>query len=94
MSSAQDNTKIELVTESIEALVLATVISHASNGKQVGRHEAETIMQNITDARDVLRASLVELLKPTLRVVSDNGPRIPAERVPYDGMGIDGMNLA
>jgi hypothetical protein len=56
-------TKIELVTEAIEALVLASIVA-TTPGK-----ERAADMQNLHDARDVLKASLKELLAPTLRVV-------------------------
>jgi hypothetical protein len=60
------NTKIELVTEAVEALVLASVI--ASKSADIG--EAALNMQNLRDARVVLSSAFRELLTPTLRVVS------------------------
>lgn len=98
MSHPMIETKIELVTESIEALVLASVIAAtASDPDRALNH------QNVLDAREVLKGSLREFLAPALRVVETtredkvgNISRILTrrERVPYGGQGIDGMNLA
>lgn len=84
MPSPQENTKIEIVAESIEALVLATVVctNHTTPHMNAINHE------NLRNARDVVRKSLAELLKPTLRVVTS----APAERATYPG-GIDDMKL-
>ncbi len=65
MTHPATETKIELVTESLEALVLATVVATTST------KAADYVMnhQNIVDAREVLSKALRELLTPTLRVV-------------------------
>jgi hypothetical protein len=55
-------TKIELVTEAVEALVLATVTAHVLPDTP-NKH------QNISDARGELARALKELLTPTLRLV-------------------------
>ncbi len=93
-------TKIELVTEAIEALVLASVIAATAADKDRALNH-----QNVLDARHTLKGCLKEFLQPTLRVVqsqktdrvgdiSTTLTRTVAEQVPYGGMGIDGMNLA
>lgn len=67
MPNAAQEAKIELVTESIEALVLATVaatLPSASDGNERAANH-----QNVVDAREVLRKSLRELLAPSLRVL-------------------------
>lgn len=65
-------TKIELVTESIEALVLAQVIlstpGHTINSGPIAR-------KNVEDARDVLKRSFRELMTPSLRVLSNDAPQ-------------------
>lgn len=82
-------TKVELVTEAIEALVLANV-AHAT---QTSMNARKANYQNVVDARAVLARAFKELMTPTLRVL--NGPgRTLVEHVPYGGEGIDGMNLA
>jgi hypothetical protein len=105
MSTAE--TKIELVTEAIEALVLASVIAAtAADADRALNH------QNVLDARDTLKGCLKEFLAPTLRIISSErtdrvgevsitrrkevitGIREISETVPYEGKGIDGMNLA
>lgn len=59
-----NETKIELVTESIEALVLATVVAATGADKNRAMNH-----QNVLDAREVVASSLKALLTPTLRVV-------------------------
>lgn len=63
MTNPQTETKIELVTEGIEALVLASVIAATSVNNHVFNH------QNVLDARETLKGCLREFLAPTLRVV-------------------------
>lgn len=85
------NTKIEIVTEAIEALVLATVIATQNTSSA---HQREINHQNVLDARAIVSKSLRTLLTPTLRVVNGTPPRIDLpENVPYGGKGIEGMNL-
>lgn len=63
-SSAE--TKVELLTEAIEALVLAQVVAITS------RHistPATRLALDVVDARANLSAALHEFTKPTLRVV-------------------------
>lgn len=67
-SNPAAETKIELVTEAIETLVLATVVAHANGGS----HHHKTVV----DSRKCLHDSLRELLTPTLRVVA------PRETIP------------
>jgi len=86
MSNPAVETKIELVTEAIELLVLATAVALGS-GDRAAHH------QNVADARRSVHDALRELLTPTLRVFTNPTPPIP-ETVPYGGKGIDGMNLA
>jgi hypothetical protein len=60
-------TKIELVTESIEALVLASVIAAtAADADRALNH------QNVLDARETLKGCLREFLQPVLRVLSSS----------------------
>ena len=93
--SAQE-TKIELVAEAIEALVLATVIAVAP-ARNPDEHRANH--RNLMDARDNVRGALKELVTPTLRVVSNPLPakfhvvkNPPVETAQFPG-GIDDMNL-
>lgn len=98
-------TKIELVTEAIEALVLATVVAKTGTDPtlRVAHH------QNVVDARAAVADALKILLTPTLRIVSTETEQrvgemsstkrrvvtdFSAEKVPYGGRGVDGMNLA
>jgi len=64
MSNPQQETKIELVTEAIEALVLAEIIAVTHGG---GSHFHEEVLIARTGVHDALK----ELLQPVLRVVSD-----------------------
>ena len=101
MSNPAVETKIELVTEAIEALVLATVIANAAHpGPQ-----RKLFYENVVSARGEVASALRDLLQPVLRVVctektdtvgevSTKLSRTVAEVVPYGGIGIDGMNLA
>jgi spore coat polysaccharide biosynthesis protein SpsF (cytidylyltransferase family) len=100
MSHPVIETKLELVTESIEALILAVVVATSAADKDRALNH-----QNVVDARAVLKGSLKEFLQPSLRVVqtqkrdevgdiSTTLTRTVAEHVPYGGQGIDGMNLA
>lgn len=64
MSHPTIETKIELVTESIEALVLASVIAATAADKDRALNH-----QNVLDARETLKGCLRQFLAPTLRVV-------------------------
>ena len=64
MASPVIETKIELVTESIEALVLASIIAATAADKDRALNH-----QNVLDAREALKGCLREFLAPTLRVV-------------------------
>jgi hypothetical protein len=88
MSNPQQETKIELVTEAIETLVLATVVATLPSRNP---EEQRANHQNVVDARVTVSNALRELLQPTLRVVSDNPA--PVKRPKFPG-GIDDMNLA
>jgi len=66
-------TKIELVTESIEALVLAEVIA---TNPACSEHERHIAVKNVRDARECLSKALKEFLAPTLRVVRVQDQRI------------------
>lgn len=90
MSNAFTETKIELVTESIEALVLATVITATAADKDRALNH-----QNVLDARAALAVALRQFTAPTLRVIaSSEGERFLApENVPFGGKGVEGMNL-
>ena len=57
-------TKIELVTEAIEALVLASVIAATAADKDRALNH-----QNVLEARATLKGCLKEFITPTLRVV-------------------------
>jgi hypothetical protein len=59
-------TKIELVTEAIEALVLA---QHALLAPGLDRFSGPARHAELVDARHGLKDALKELLQPTLRVV-------------------------
>lgn len=63
---AAANTKIELATEAIESLVLATSIA---TNPALSDHERHIAAQNIRDARETLSGAFRELLAPTLRLV-------------------------
>lgn len=67
MPNAAQEAKIELVTESIEALALATVVATLPGASDSRERAANH--QNVVDAREVLRKSLRELLAPALRVL-------------------------
>jgi hypothetical protein len=84
MQNPQQITKIELVTEAIETLVLATVVAQGS-GDRAAHH------QNILDARKTVHDALAMLLQPTLRVFT-NEKKID-ESIPYGGEGISGMDI-
>lgn len=58
-------TKIELVTEAIEALVLASVIAATAADKDRALN-----YQNLLDARETVKSSLKAFLQPTLRVLN------------------------
>lgn len=90
MSEAAKNTKIELVTEAIETLVKTCVAGQAPN---ITGDAARRQFELVQEARIALADSLRVLLQPTLRVL-DNPSLPPAEKIPYGGQGIDGMNLA
>lgn len=68
MASSAANTKIEIVSEAIETLVLATVVAATGSPRNVAEREANH--QNVVDARATVKAALKELLTPTLRVVA------------------------
>jgi hypothetical protein len=84
-------TKIELVTEAIEALTLAQVVLCSG---ALSDHEQALSTKNLTDARASLSHALGILMTPTLRVLNGPGRIDPPENVPYGGKGIEGMNLA
>lgn len=101
MTHPQTETKIELVTEAIEALVISTV------AHQLNPAGANTNYDNVRTARKEVHDALANLLQPTLRVVHSNEDVRQVgglkrtitktdvrEIVPYGGEGIDGMNLA
>jgi len=78
MSNPQQTTKIEQVTEAIEALVLAQTVAITSGG---GHHFHEQILIARTELADALK----ELLTPTLRVVTgpvDAVSRVKLETIP------------
>lgn len=79
MPSSASITKVEIVTEAIEALVLASVV--AVNDLRVGQRKANH--QNVVDARAVLSKALTELVAPTLRLV-DNEPQITVSGGPLN----------
>jgi len=66
MSNPAVETKIELVTEAIEALTLATVVATLPSRNP---EEQRPNHQNVVDARATVSSALRELLTPTLRVV-------------------------
>ncbi len=57
-----NETKIEMVTEAVEALVLATVTAHVLP-------DTPNKLEAISDARGDLARALKELITPTLRLV-------------------------
>lgn len=71
---ANENTKIELLTEAIETLVLASVAAalHAPRAHlDIGEYAQNImLMQNVHDARECLAESLRVFLRPTLRIVN------------------------
>ena len=73
MNNPAVETKLELVTEAIEALVLATVVGVTHIGQPVKNN----IHQNIVDARQSVHEALQMLLTPTLRVITGGADRIP-----------------
>lgn len=87
---ASSETKIELATEAIEALVLAVIVATAPASNP---DEQRANHRNVVDAREIVKAALKELLAPALRVITNPTPPV-AEVVPFGGKGIDGMNLA
>jgi len=66
MSNPQQETKIELVTEAIEALTLAQVVA---TNPACSEHERHIAVKNVGDARECLSKALRSLLTPTLRVM-------------------------
>jgi hypothetical protein len=72
MANPAQETKIELATEAIETLVLATVIATAP-ARNPDEHRANH--RNVVDARELVKGALKELLAPTLRVISN--PKSP-----------------
>lgn len=70
--SKEEAYKIEVVTEAIEELVLQTTLAYKSPPPR-DQHK------RVLNARELLKKSLVELLRPTLRVVTggtnDHKPR-------------------
>lgn len=71
MSDAAVNTKIELVTEAIETLVAVSVVGQM---QELRGDNARKQFELVQAARGTLADSLRELLRPTLRVVT-NEPR-------------------
>lgn len=65
-------TKIELVTEAIEALVLASVIS----ATRLAPGSAALNHQNVLDARHTLKGCLKEFLTPSLRIITEREQRV------------------
>ena len=70
-------TKIELVTEAIEGLVLATTVAHATP------HNAHVHRQNIESARADVHRALLKLLTPVARVYSQDVIAAPDARPAY-----------
>ena len=89
MSNPAVETKIELVTEAIEALVLATVIANAAHPSP----QRKLFYETVVSARGEVASALRELLQPTLRVMTNDKMPVKPEVVLYGGIGIDGMNL-
>lgn len=77
MANPAQETKIELVTEAIEALVLATAVATNIN-LNLNPVERRANHRNVVDARDLVRGALKELLAPTLRVVASRSSYNPA----------------
>lgn len=71
-------TKIELVTEAIEALVLASVISAT-----VANPDRVLAYQNVLDARHTLKGCLKEFLTPALRIVTEREQRVDEASTTY-----------
>lgn len=71
-SMSTSETKIELVTEAIEALVLASVIAatNLATGDRALNH------QNVLDARHTLKGCLKEFLTPSLRIITEHERRV------------------
>jgi hypothetical protein len=67
MSHPAVETKIELVTEAVEALTLATVVATLPSRNP---EEQRANHQNVVDARTTLSSALRALLAPTLRLVA------------------------
>jgi hypothetical protein len=61
-----NETKIELVTEAIETLVVAVVAATSSHDTRASAAHH----QNVVDARALVASALAELVKPTLRVLA------------------------
>jgi len=96
MTPAQQ-TKIELVVEAIEAMTLAQVVATSP----VPHGDRAMAVKNVADARECLAKALAEFLQPNLRIVERidkvgeaSTTLRKTEVVPYEGRGIDGMNLA
>lgn len=66
MANESQETKIELVTEAIEALVLATVV--ATLPSPADGAERRTNHQNVVDARATVAKALATCLAPALRI--------------------------
>lgn len=70
MPSPSDETKIELVTEAIEALVLAVIVaaipSPSDDSERAMHHK------NVVDGRAAVAKALATCLAPGLRIVASN----------------------
>jgi hypothetical protein len=79
MANPVQETKIELVTEAIETLVLATVIAVAP-ARNPEEHRANH--QNVVDARATVSAAFRELLAPTFRLVPKSSDTLVERTLP------------
>jgi hypothetical protein len=68
MSNPAQETKVELVTEAIETLVLAQVVALRPDHD---RYSGPRAHENVALARKCLHDALKELLTPTLRVMTN-----------------------
>jgi hypothetical protein len=75
MANPAQETKIELTTEAIEALVLAVIVATAP-ARNPDEHRANH--RNVVDARELVKGALKELLAPALRIVASRRETIPA----------------
>jgi hypothetical protein len=73
MPNESQEMKIELLTETIEALVLATVAATIPSPDDGNERRAKH--QNVVDARATLAKALATCLAPALRIVSRDAPK-------------------